>query len=292
MKKFLLPVACTVISFIAQAQVQFWNIADVEEAHWIAARKAEKVSTAALYQTDQHAKRLDAAKPKETMEYNANGQITVRIVNKYDWTSKSWNILTVDSFFYNTENRLIMYKGFSGNQYNPSSETILTYNNKKQQTRQDSYFYRNYLKELDNYSIFEYNAKHLPAKMTVYKPDKTKDYSCTFFYDLNNNLLKTVQKSAYGDKIEEYTWSKKNELESYKELYGTELQKTVTYSYDTDGRRVKKQTATTYKYEDITEFRFNANSKLISNTHLQYSTAGSNPNDYRHEFYEFQYQRY
>lgn len=292
MKLFFLLLLISLTPSGSKAQVQFWNIADVEDIHWLAARKTEKIKKMEVYQTGENGKRIHEGTPGEIFEYSKDGLLIRHVLNKYDWSSKKWNVLLVDSFFYNGNGQLSAHRSYEGKYANLASETNITYNNKQQALRQDRFSFINGIKEPDGYSNFEYNAKGQPIKLTAFGPGKKKDFSTSFSYDAGGNLTKTSTRYDFDERIEIFTWNNMRQLQGYQEFYGKELQKTMSYAYDADGRRIKKQTVNTAGYEDVTSYSFNASSKVAAKTYLRYTTASEGSKDSRHEFKEMVYSFY
>lgn len=275
-------------SVLTQAQIQFWNIADVEDGQWVKARISSKVKQVQRYQTDERGNKLDESFPNEIQQYNSNGQLTIRITYKFDWKTKIWNMQELDSFAYTAAGKLIAFFGFEGPRRNPAYQTQVAYNNKNQQARQDHYIFLAGERKLESYDLFEYDTKGQPKKITLYNADKSINTSYNFLFTNAGKLMKTTA-AAFGIiSTENYTWNNKGQLLSYQQLIAKDLQRTVNYTYDEKGRLVKKLTTTPTNYDDFTNYFYEGNNGLAAKTYLQYSGTGGK-SDRRHEYMQFDY---
>ena len=276
---------CT--SLLTHAQVQFWNLADVEDEQWLPARKAAKISQLSIYQTAEKGNRLDATQANEIKRYNANGQLTSSSQFKYSYPNRKWVMLRMDSFYYNAGGQLTVYKGYEGSTYNQVYETQITLNAKNQQTRHDHFVFDGGVKKLDRYDVFEYDAKGMAKKMTSYD-DKKKQTGTRLFFFNAGKLVKWVSTSMGSSTTTLFNRGKNNELTSFQEFYDKDLQKTIDYSYDASGHRTRSQTQATSGYDDFTEYRYADGGSLYQQTYLQYSGMGGKT-DRRHEYREMVY---
>lgn len=276
------------ISLLSQSQVQFWNLADVEDEQWFPARKQASISRLSIFQTDENGKRLDSLQPNEVREFDRNGRLIAASRYKYSYQSRQWGLLQADSFYYNATGICTGYKGFEGPYRNLVYETQITVNTKNQATRQDHYTFSGGLKTLDRYDVFEYDAKGLAKKMTSYDDQKKPTGTRIFLFNAGGKLIKSVSTSTGSSITTLFNRGKNNELISFQEFYDKELQKTITYTYDANGRRSRTQTQSP-GYDDFTEFRYPGDGGLPVQTYLQYSGLGGK-NDRRHEYRELVYQ--
>ena len=287
MRKAITILLTSLLFQAADAQIQFWNLADVEDEAQVNARKVEKVRLLSVYRTDEKGARLDSSQADEKYFYDREGRITVHSRYKFNWKTKNWGLLTVDSFFYTPSGILSAYRSYEGPYYNPSFETTVKFNARGQVARRDHYVFANRERIYDRYEIYLYDAKGLIKTINTFFPNKKPGGTVLFFYNSSGKLVKANSRSMELETITEYSRGTKNELTGYKEFYGKELQKTISYSYDEMGRRTRSQTVSS-GYDDFTEYRYPANSNLVSSTYLQYSGPGGK-SDRRHEYRELIY---
>lgn len=62
--------------------------------------KWKKVRLLSVYRTDEKGARLDSSQADEKYFYDREGRITVHSRYKFNWKTKNWGLLTVDSFLY------------------------------------------------------------------------------------------------------------------------------------------------------------------------------------------------
>lgn len=269
---------------ITQAQLQFWNLADLEDEPVLQARKDQKITLAKLYRVDERGRLIDTTGPDEIHRYNANGQLTSKHVYKYNWSKRKRELLRADSFFYNTGGQLTGYHSYEGPNYTPAYETVVKLNNKNLPVRQDHYTTSNYERKPDHADVFEYDTKDLPKKLSSTSNfDKSLNSSRLFFFNPKGKLIKNQFITSSGTITEQLTRDAQGRLITYQELYGKEVQKTIQYTYDASGRLTRKQTSASSGYDDFTEYNYEGNNPLVIRTYLQYPGYGGK-NDRRHEY--------
>jgi hypothetical protein len=286
---------CCILFFSAAdriaAQVQFWNLADQEDAIFLQARKGQHITQARLYRVDERGRLIDTTGPDEIRRYAADGQLTSQYVYKYNWSNRKRELLKADSFAYNNNGRLVTYLGYEGPYRKPVYETQVKFNSKDMPARQDHYSTSGYERQPDHADVFEYDAKNQPKKITTTSSmGKNFNSSRLFFFDNKGQLTRNQFITSSGTITEQLTRNAGGQLLTYQQLYGKEVQKTVQYTYDALGRLTKKQTTTSSGYDDFTEYSYEGNNPLPARTYLQYS-GYNGKNDRRHEYTMWVYEK-
>ncbi len=275
---------------ITRAQVQFWNLADLEDEQVLPARKDQKIKLVKLYRVDERGRQIDTTGPDELRSHDMNGQLTARQVYKYNWNKRKRELLRADSFFYNTKGQLVTYRAYEGDNYRCTYETLVKYNNKNLPVQQDHYNFYNYERKLEQSDLFVYDAKNLPKKITtVNKMDKASNSSRLFFFNAKGKLIKTQFITPGGTITTVIGRDAGGKLTSYQELYGKDIQKTILYTYDASGRLSRKETKGSSGYYDFTTYTYDGNNPLVATTYLQYPGYGGN-SDRRHEYTAWVYE--
>jgi len=275
----------------AMAQIQFWNIEDIEDAHWAKARLQQKVKLMAIFQTDETGKRLDELTARDRRSYNNGGQLTAKRIYKTNWAKRSSQPRMVDSFIYNNKSQLTNYFLCSEPSFTHDYETVITYNAKGQQVKQEEYYTRNGEHTKQQSDEFIYNAKGQAIKVVSRNKEGKIDYTRQFTYTATGQLASAVFISDGLQLVNNYTWDRQGNLLSWQEVQDKQVQKTVSYSYDELGRRIKKQTTTNNDYADATVYTYTGNNMLPKYTALEY-TGSAGKNDRRVEYNELVYEYY
>jgi hypothetical protein len=271
----------------SNAQIQFWNIKDMEEMPQQAIRKELKVKQTLVYRTDQTGQIKDSTDIEEIRDYNRNGQLIASTTFKYDWNARKKYILRVDSFHYNANSQLSSYHGYEGPNYNRSYETQVQYNKNNRTEQMNHYMFTGGLRSLETYDKYEWNEKSKVIKVTKFNADKKINTTQQFTYDAAGRLTKESSRDNFGSGMfHVFTRNTKGLLTKYEEFFGKDLEKTQTYQHDSVGRLIKKVSKSS-GYDDFTIFYYTGDSKLMYGSYLQYSALSNNPNDRRHEYRVF-----
>lgn len=287
MKELLTAFLLLCLSTASIAQVQFWNQDDLEDQGQSAVRKANKVSRVIVYQTNEAGRVSDSSDMESISNYNSDGQIVSRFRYKYNWNKKVNELLAVDSFEYDGRGRWSKYFAYEGPNRRQTYESVAEFNRKGQTVKVSNYNFFEGPKALEGYQVFTWNAKNQPIKLVAYKADKKKDFERSFTYDAMGNLVSHSLKDLSVNDVYLASW-KSGQLATYSQKTDKSPVKQVTYTADAGGRRIKKETKTSTEYFDVTEYRYNGDSKLPSFTYLQYPGYGGK-NDIRHEYRVFVY---
>lgn len=271
----------------SMAQVQFWNQNDLEDQGMATIRKAGKVSRMIVYQTGETGNVSDSSTMESVSIYNRNGQLVSRTRYKYNWNKKVNELLSVDSFAYDGRGQWMWYAAYEGPYNRQTFESVAAFNRKGQVERMSHYNFFDGEKKLETYEVLTWNAKNQPVKLVSSKADKKKNFERTFTYDASGNLVSHSFKDLGLNDVYMSGW-KNGQLAAYSQKSGKTTVKQVAYTADAAGRRIKKETKTNTDYYDITEYRYNGDSKLPVFTYLKYP-GYNGKNDTRHEYRVFVY---
>jgi YD repeat-containing protein len=289
----IITAALLLLGCSAQAQIQFWNIADVEDAPLMQARKTAGITQMLAYRTGQDMLVKDSAGADEAYTYNGNGQQLTHTRYKYDWVLKQRFIQRADSCFYNTAGKLTAFRSYEG--YNiagarPVYELKTVYNSKGQCVKMLHYNLYSGLDGPETVDVFEWNGGNRPLRHIILREGKTRDGVRRFTYDKAGRLTgETITYAgAGGVSATTFLHDAQGRLLKYEEKTGGEITKTQTCEYDALGRLIKKTSQTPAGYSDFTEYRYHENSMLPQSSYLQYGIS-SNKNDRRHEYTVYVY---
>lgn len=275
------------------AQIQFWNIQDLENEGGNTMRKENKVYQVRVYRTDEFGTIKDSTDMEELLTYDASGRLIARVHYKYDWNKKKTLTHFADSISYYADGTVSRYRAYEGADLRLMRETETLVNRKGQIVKWTDYSYLNWSKELDGYQTVKYNAKNKIAEINWFGADKKKRNTQLFIYDAAGRLIKDTRTGGgMASAIYNIGRNTKGAIQKYEEFYGKQLQKKMAYTYDANGRMLKKVTTTTSGYDDFTDYYYEGESKLLSRSYLQYSGYSDNKNDRRHEYRKYIYSFY
>lgn len=293
MKLLFLLLLSVSFATLATAQIQFWNLNDIEDAPQILMRKQNKVKQVLVYRTDERMSVRDSTDIEEIRDYNVNGQLIAKTRFKYDWGAKKRYVLAVDSVFYSNEGKFQQYKTFEGPNYNRTYDYIAKYDKAGFLQKIEIYNVTNFDRRLESHTIYSWSSTKKVSGIKEYAVDRKLSNTWSFTYDATGRLIKESSKmpDGFAGYIHKLSWGKTSQLIKYEELSGTSVEKTLNYFYDDLGRLIKKKTESS-NYNDFTDYHYAGNSKLIMATYLQYPGYSNKADDRRHEYRVFIYQFY